>query len=155
MPSIEIICLAQKHPIDCSKFSFRIETGSELVSHRLHSSHFQRDFDSMEGCIYHLLGSKGPTAFELLKKDWYDDNGDSNEQDDNIEFIATHNSCFINLVKTLIDKSPVKKIVFTSDYQFGPEIFKRFDEMSMDDFIEEYKNKRLRMNSLYVVKKLN
>ncbi len=153
MPSIEIVCLAQNEPVDCSGYSFRVEAGRDLISDRMHSSNFQKDFDETKGCIYHLLGMKGRTAYELLKKDWYDKDGNSNGNDENIDFLDIHESSFISLVQTLTDKSPVGEILFTSDYQFGPEVYKRFNQIALNEFLTSYTSKALRMNSLYRVKK--
>lgn len=153
MPSIEIVCVEQKEPIECSSFSFAIESDKELISDRAHSSSFQCDFDSLNGCIYHLLGENGRNAYDLLKKDWYKEEGEGDGKDDNIDFLNEHDASFIQLINTLMDKSPVGKVIFTSDYQFGPESFVRLDELTLSEFLIMYKEKKVRMNSLYVITK--
>ncbi|WP_049722834.1 hypothetical protein [Gilvimarinus polysaccharolyticus] len=153
MPSIELVCINQNDPIDCSSYSFLVESGRELISDRAHSSTFQSDFDQLSGCIYRVHEKRGRTAYELLKKDWYDENGEDNGIDDNIEFIEEHDSSFVELIKDLLQASPAGKIVFTSDYQFGPDEFRCYGETTILEFIELYKEGELRMNSLYRVKK--
>ena len=137
--------------MDCSSYSFLIESGRELISDRAHSSTFQSDFDQLNGCIYRIHEKDGRTAYDLLMKDWYDENGEDNGTDNNIEFIAEHDSSFIELIRRLIQESPVGEIVFTSDYQFGPDEFTRFEKLKMSDFLTIYKNNKLRINSLYRV----
>ena len=153
MPSIELICIDQGDPIDCSSYSFSVEASRELISDRVHSSTFQKDFRGLKGCIYRVHEGTGRTAYELLKRDWYDENGDDNGIDDNVEFTTEHESNFIDLVKSLIQASPIGEIIFTSDYQFGPDEFKRFGTVSISEFLTLYREKEVRMNSLYRVKK--
>lgn len=153
MPSIELICVEQQSPIECSPYSFIIESDKELISDRVHSSSFQTDFDSMNGCIYHLLGNEGRTSYDLLKRDWYDEEGEDNGKDDNIEFLSEHEPSFFLLMNELMEASPCGEVVLTSDYQFGPDRFMRFGKMSLSEFITLYENKEVRMNSLYIVTK--
>lgn len=153
LPSIELICIGQKNPIDCSSYSFPVEPSKELISNRAHSSSFQSDFELLNGCMYRVHEEKGRTAYELLKKDWHDEEGKDNGIDNDIKFIPEHDSSFVQLIKDLIQTSPVGEIVFTSDYQFGPEEYIRFEKLTISEFIIIYRNKGLRMNSSYRIKK--
>ena len=153
MPSIEIRCIGQTSPTDCASYSFGVHVSGQLISDRIHSSRFQSRFDELSGYMYRLHEGTGRTAYELLKKDWYDADGEDNGIDDNIEFTEKHDSSFINLINKLVQSSPVGEIVFTSDYQFGPEEFEHYDHITILEFLSIYEKGELRMNSLYRVKK--
>jgi len=58
MPSIEIVCIGQAHPIEVGSFSFAVISGSRLVSHRSPHPRFQSDFDQLKGFIYYRATSK-------------------------------------------------------------------------------------------------
>jgi hypothetical protein len=54
VPSIEIICVGQRDPIDFNDLPFAVESGTELKSHRVPKPLFRKDFAGLKGCIYHL-----------------------------------------------------------------------------------------------------
>lgn len=151
MPSIEIICINQEEPFDCSSFSFPVETGTELVSHRTPSTLFQSDFDDLEGCIYHLLDGEGPTAYNLLKQDWYNEKGNSNGLDENVEFRDEYKDSVKFLLDTLLLSSKTGQILFTSDYQFGPAKAIRVGPVSISEFWNLHDAGEIRMNASYSI----
>jgi len=153
MPSIELICVGQLNPIDCSDLSFQVEAESRLLSHRGLTSSFQRDFDKLSGCIYHLLDDKGPTAYELLKRNWYDKEGNDLGTGENIQFLEQHEDSFQSLVRQLIDASPVSRLVFASNYQFSTNPFRRHRVKRISEFFHLYSEGKIRMNGLYPINK--
>ena len=55
MPSIEIVCIDQAEVSHFDNLPFLVEAENRLLSHREPHSLFQREFDVLKGCIYHLL----------------------------------------------------------------------------------------------------
>lgn len=145
MPSIEIICISQTKPIYLTDLPFQIEVSQELISHRSPSPIFQSDFDKLNGYIYHLLDNEGITAYGLLEKGWYDTYGNSNV----LKFIEEIAPCVRSFFETLLNFSPAKQLLFTSDYQFGPELAKRFAPISISEFWKLHDTNKLRINSAY------
>ncbi len=145
MPSIEIICVAQIEPIYFTDLPFQIEVNKNLISHRSPAPLFQSDFDKLKGYIYHLLENEGITAYELLEQGWYDACGNSNI----LKFIDKVSPDVQSVLKTLLNCSPVKQLLFTSDYQFGPEIVKRFDPIPIAKFWKLHDTNKIILNSAY------
>ena len=53
------------------------------------------------------------------------------------------------LLKIALDKSPIKRIYFLTDYQFGPAEEKCEIIYTISDFWEQHDNRGLRLNTLY------
>lgn len=151
MPSLEIICINQQKPSDFSQLPFIVEAEKELVSHRTPAPLFQLDFDKLSGCIYHLLDGNSPTCYDLLVRDWYDSEGNSNSRDDNVVFRDEYAAVLKRVLEELLSSSPVGQILFTTDYQFGPEVTQRFEPMPFVEFQELYNAGKVRMNASYLV----
>jgi hypothetical protein len=150
MPSLEIICIDQPEPSDFSHLPFRVKAEKELVSHRSPKPLFQADFDRLAGCIYHLLDD-GPTAYDLLVRDWYDDEGNSNGLDDNVEFMDEYASPVKEMLEQLLQASPVGQVLFTTDYQFGPKGIEKHGPMSLMEFWDLHEVGKVQMNSSYLI----
>ena len=148
MPSLEIICIKQLEPTDFSHLPFRIEAETVLTSHRSPQPLFQADFDKLEGCIYHLLDEKSITAYNLPKRAWYRENDDS---DDNVEFKDEYSPLVKSLIEQLLAASPVGQILFTTDYQFGPNGAKRYRPISFSEFWQIHNAGKVRMNASYLI----
>ena len=153
MPSIEIICIDPKGHVDCSLLPFPVEVDSELVSHRTPSPLFQSDFDDLDGCIYHFLDGEGPTAFNLLKQNWYDEEGNSNGLDENIEFRDEYKESVKLLLDELLLYSQTGQLLFTSDYQSGPEEVMRLGPLSITEFWDLHDAGKIRMNASYSIRR--
>jgi len=153
MPSIEIISVGQKSLARFRGVPFAIVSGQrELRSHR-HPSHFQRDFDRLQGCIYHLgcphLRRKRTGTFEA-----YDLlSGKCREQTRTVflEFKREFVPSIRKILITLLIHSPVGRVVFTSDYQFSPNRPTRVRRISVGEFWTLHRRKRLRFNALYTI----
>lgn len=125
MPSLEIICIGQTRARDFSFLPFHVEAERERLSHRGANSLFQSDFDALSGCIYHLGGSclrfpsvrkrHAYTAADLCTEWW-----------DCIHFKPRYRLGVAILLDTLLNDSPEGRLLFTSDYQFGPTETRRF-----------------------------
>jgi hypothetical protein len=152
MPTIEIVCLNQTKPTDFSDFSFAVWSENKIVSHR---GLFLSDFNNLQGCIYHLGNPDLKEekdglffAYELINESISDDD---NQDDDilkfNEEFVPQIKEMFIQL---LID-SPIGKLIFISDWQFGTKDVKRFEVISNTEFWEYHDSGKLRFNALYKI----
>ncbi len=150
MPSIEIICVGQKTPTDCSFLPFPVEISSELTSHRI-PSRFQADFDRMDGYIYHFLDGDGPTAYNLLKKDWYDAEGNDKDSDDNLEFRDEYVKPIEDLFLKLQESSEKGELLVTSDYQFGPESTSKVGPITLSEFWSLHRLGQIILNSSYLI----
>lgn len=143
MPSVEIICIGQLEPIDYSAMPFRVDAESEIVSHRTPSPLFQTDFDNVKGCIYHLCKQRNGayTAGDLLTEWW-----------EILHFKSEYSPFVKQMLRELLESSPTKQLLFTSDYQFGPDqkIYKR--SLTLDRFWKIHDDKKLRANALYPIR---
>ncbi|MBW4638338.1 MAG: hypothetical protein KME05_08890 [Gloeocapsa sp. UFS-A4-WI-NPMV-4B04] len=151
MPSLEIICINQQEPSDFSQLPFIVEVEKELGSHRIPAPRFQLDFDKLSGCIYHLLDGNSPTCYDLLVWDWRDSEGNCNGRDESVVFKDEYAAALKGVLEKLLSSSPVGQILFTTDYQFGPEVTQRFEPMPFVEFQELYNAGKVRMNASYLV----
>ena len=152
MPSIEIACvgLRQNRKPPQTTFDIAFEVG--LVSHRS-PSRFQSDFDQTAGSIYHLgnpgqnTGRSGAfTAYELLSDECH-----AQDPPVFLEFAQSHVPSLKELLLWLLESSPDGLLLFTSDYQFGPDDVARFGPITADEFWMFHDSRRLRMNALYSI----
>ncbi len=150
MPSIEIICEDQESPVEFYDLPFAVEADKELISHR-YPSRFQAQFDKMKGCIYHLGNpeKKEPQssgfyfASELLDEEFM--HGDEGA----LKFSEQYRNSVQSFMQRLIDLSPKHRLVFTCDYQFGPEMTIAGAEILLTEFWEKHDQNQLQMNSIY------
>ncbi len=154
MPSIEIVCVGQIEPIQLLEMPFAIETETGLRSHRSPSPLWQAEFDKVGGCIYHLGNPalRDPQcegiffASELLSK----------EEDDWFHFVKLAPE-YAPSLKTLLDSllkaSPLDKVFFTSDYQFGPHPQRYKRPVKLQKFWQMHNEKKIKMNAFYELKR--
>jgi hypothetical protein len=148
MPSIEIICIGQSQPTDFSKLPFAVVVETQLISHRGSSSLFQKDFDRVKGCIYHVGNpylktpdAPGPYfAGQLLERWW-----------ERVEFKRQYVPPMNRFMKALLAASPEGRLLFTSDYQFGGRPRRFTKERSLDQFWDLHSAKKLHINALYAI----
>ena len=142
MPSVEIVCIGQNKPTVFENMPFRIDSGNELRSQRTPSPLFQADFDILTGCIYHLIKqSRGAcTAMDLLDAWW-----------EELQFKPEYVPRVQHILSALLTASPEGKILFTSDYQYGPErrCYKR--PITLNKFWTLHNEGKLWANALYPV----
>lgn len=129
---------------------FVVKSENKLVSDRWPSPIFKSDFDNLSGCMYHLRDG-GPTCFDLLKKDWYDQDGNKTESVENIKFKDEFAEHVKNLLQSLLIASPVGKILFTTDYQFGPKDVEKNGPITFIEFWTLHDSGNIRMNASYLI----
>jgi hypothetical protein len=154
MPSIELICVGQHEPSQLPAFPFAVCAEPRLVSHRS-PSFFQRDFDQLRGCIYHLgspccddSGYEGPFfAYELLSERCRD-----SIPSRFLEFAPKFLPGIFDLVGLLLAASPVSLLIFTTDWQWGPASARRYRRITERTFWQRHANRKLRLNGLYPIR---
>lgn len=140
MPSLEIVCIGQPVPIMFEDMPFRIDAENELLSQRTPSPLFQTDFDTLNGCIYHLIKqSKGAcTAVELLDAWW-----------EELRFKPEYIAPIHHILSELLAASPEGKVLFTTDYQFGPKRRRYKRPIHLTKFWALHTEGKLWANALY------
>lgn len=149
MPTIEIISINANAIPELPLYgSFAYILERELISHR---GLFQKIFDKLEGYIVHL-GNKefehdkdGPW-FAGMIMDWTDDEGNP------IIFLDNTLEDLKDLMKRMIESSPSNEILFSTDYQFGPDEPKDCGTISFSEFFELHSSRLLRWNATYIIK---
>jgi|SRR5579863_3931525 len=151
MPSIELACIDQSIPIDFSNLAFAVESENRVRSHR---ELFTSILNQLNGCIYHLGNpdlkhdDEGRIffAYDLLSRRCKDELPASF-----LEFDNSYTSSIKDMFVELLDASPAKKLVFLTDWQFGPTTVTIGGELSFDKFWKMHDALELRLNGLYPV----
>ena len=154
MPSIELICVDQKEPLQFSDFPFAICAEQQLNSYRSPSL-FQRDFENLRGCIYHLgnPGFDDPNheglyfAYELLSERCRD-----NIPPRFLEFAPEFLPAIFDLIGLLLAASPAQLVIFTTDWQCGPKSARRYRQIGEQTFWQRHANLKLHLNALYPIR---
>ncbi|BCM89794.1 hypothetical protein IAD21_01642 [Abditibacteriota bacterium] len=149
MPTIEIICLHQVNPLEFPEFSFALESGSEPVSHR---NLFYDEFKTLNGCIYHLGNpylreTKERTffAYQLLEG--------SCVAEGRLKFLPQFNPEIQRLFIDLLEASPIQTLIFSSDYQFGPNKVRRYKRpFTYEKFWQNHEAGQLWLNARYFIR---
>lgn len=145
MPTIELISLnAETIPQLPSYSSFAYIVESDLVSHR---GLFQQIFDRSKGYIVHI----GNKEFENNKDSFWYAGEIMNWEEDAVVFLKETFRDLKDLIQRMIDSSPNNEILFSTDYQFGPEKPMDFGAVSIEEFYEFHRLKKLRWNSIYKI----
>jgi hypothetical protein len=150
VPSIEIVCVGQERPLPFDDLPFAVASDAALVSHR-RPSLFQEDFDRLQGCLYHLGNPalKNPDApgcffaWDLLSPECR-----AQEAEVFLQFAGDYTAGVRRLLEALLRSSPQRRLIFTSDHQFGPPTPARLAEVSLEAFWALHDARTLRMNAL-------
>jgi hypothetical protein len=154
MPSIEIIAVGQSRPIEVDGYPFAVVADAELHSHRSPHPRFQEDFDRVSGIMYHLGNPslKGDSAgrcffaYKLLSEE------SKKVEADFLEFASAFRPAAESMLAELIAESPTEALIFTSDWQFGPDWTKREPALPLSEFWKVHDSRRLLLNALYPIK---
>lgn len=154
MPSVEIVCMNQQEASDYSDMPFAVVAEDQLVSHRGPKPLFQADFDLLRGYIYHLGGPEffnesGQaifTAYNLLSERCRDQ-----EEARFLEFKDEYTLSLKVFVQRLLQSSPSRRLLFTSDYQFGPPQPQRSGEITCETFWQTHGMGQLLFNTSYEI----
>ena len=153
MPSIEIVCIGQLDPSDFSRLPFAVTSGKELKSDRSPKALFQEDFDALEGCIYHLGNPelKARQTGIVFAWDLLSDRSRDATRPRFLEFRTEFLPTIHELLDLLIESSPVRQLLFTSDWQFGPKRPRRSSAVTLDEFWSLHNSRALRLNAAYPI----
>jgi hypothetical protein len=151
MPSIEIAALGLATPLAPPPTSFSVAYDAGLKSHRL-PSRFQPDFDRMSGSLYHL-GNPGLSGREgaFFASDLLSLEARGADPPSFLEFAQPHVASVHALLDWLLRNSPDGNLLFTSDWQFGPEGTQRLGPVSLMAFWKLHDSRRLMLNAAYPV----
>jgi hypothetical protein len=150
MPTIEIVSInAIELQLIQDDFDIAIIEENKLNSHR---SLFFNFLQQNKGVIIHIgnpeLKKEKETGFfggQII--DW---NFEPEEETQcRFKFLEKHKNDIDRLLKIALEKSPIKKILFLTDYQFGPE--KESIELinTITNFWERHDNEGIEFNKLY------
>ena len=154
MPSIEIICIGQASPLALRSLSFAVEAESRLLSHRGPRPRFQHDFDQLKGCIYHLGNPSlrvAPTAGAFLAYELLSEASREAEPPSFLEFAAEHEADANKVLAILLQASPDGRLLFTSDWQFGPPGSRRCEPVALPEFWRLHEERALLLNAAYPI----
>src|SRR5450432_2602894 len=120
-----------------------------MKSHRL-PSRFQADFDRLSGILYHLGNPSLKAdrdgriffAYKLLSHE-------SQKNATFLQFSPEHRTSASTLLSKLIRLSLERRIIFTSDWQFGPAETKHVAEITLDEFWRLHDSRQICLNTLY------
>ncbi len=167
MPTIEIASINSTGlGLRQADFNFAIIEDAELVSHR---GLFYDLLRQQTGTIIHignpdLKNNKegGFYAGEVI--DWNYEHGDiiipevvsgdpnangGANQQFQFQFLDQFRSDIDDLLKLALDKSPIKRVCFLTDYQFGPEKANIEIMYTISDFWTLHNNEGLTFNTMY------
>jgi hypothetical protein len=153
MPSIEIAAIGMTVPLAPPPTSFAVVYEAGLKSHRSQPSRFQEDFDGLSGCLYHLghPSLKGVEDRVFFGYELLSERSRETDPPSIFEFAVDHTDSAKELLMWLLKSSPQGKLLFTSDWQFGPEETRRFEATSIEEFWRLHDSARLVLNSAYPI----
>jgi len=159
MPSIEIVCIGQSEVSHFENLPFLVEAENRLVGHRKPINLFKPQFDALQGCIYHLLNPIESWDAYLLLDTSVERRENAPEPDEDsliglLRFLPEYAPAVYALLETLLEASPVGQILFTSDYQFGPDGRLYRKPFTLEQFWALHDADKLHLNALYPLHKL-
>jgi hypothetical protein len=151
MPSIEIACIGLESPLEPPPTSFAVAYEGGLKSHRSPCPRFQSQFDQLSGSLYHLgnPGFAGTKAGPFFAYDLLSEASRHAESPSFLEFAPEHEASVRELLSWLLQVSPQSKLLFTSDWQFGPGGSRTLPQASLNEFWRLHSQRRLLLNAAY------
>lgn len=167
MPTIEVVSIDSTGlGLNQSDFEVAIIEENKLESHR---GLFYDCLKKQKGVIVHvgnpdMKGDRQGGFFAGGIIDWSfdpeeidvhvfdpDDTTDHRgaNQQFKFKFLEKYKSDIDKLLKIALDNSPIKKVCFLTDYQFGPENGKIEINYTISDFWTRHDNDGLNLNTLY------
>jgi hypothetical protein len=170
VPTIEIISLERKQPIriDKNNSRFCVRQNRKLISHR---GLFQKFLDKEEGVILHLGNlslAKTPYFFagELIDWDYepgvvhlpvynldepLEEQWNGSGQNTRFKFKDDYLSGIRELLSKAQRLSPVNKVLFLTDTQFGPDEGRNIELSNVEELWEMHNREGLAWNVMYVI----
>ena len=129
MPSIEIICVGQQQPLDLPRLPFAVQADP---ARRFGNPDLRDRADAMFYFAHALLSEESR----------HNANG-------MLQFDGVFCEALARFTTLLLAVSPEHRIVFTSDWQFGPSHTLRVRFETLGDFWHAHDRGMLRLNALY------
>ncbi len=166
MPTIELVCLSGQRAPELPHYqTFCYRTEQAPQSHR---ALFQADFDRASGPIVHLGNkdfehkpffwasdlikwSDDPVEIPLIDPDQGENQWWGEDQSYAFRFRPEVVPELQDLLSKLLDHSPERGVLFTTDYQFGPVTPLRLSGYTLTSLLQEHAHTGLRWNTLYHV----
>ncbi len=145
MPTIEIVCLGQEEPLEIPELSFALRSENKVISHR---GLFYEEFKELIGCIYHL---GNPDMRD--EDDWFfaDQLVDWRTEDGRLKFLPKFIPEVRQLLTDLLEASPIRALIFSSDYQFGPDARRYPRPLKHEMFWRKHDSEKLWLNARYFI----
>jgi hypothetical protein len=153
LPSIEIICIGQLEPSDFNHLPFAVRSGAWLKSDRTPQPLFREDFARLKGCIYHLGNPELKTRKKRMFFAWdrLSDRSRSASRSTYLEFRPEFVPAVHELLESLIESSPGRRLLLTSDWQFGPKRPFRSPIVTLDELWSLHNSRKLRLSAAYPI----
>jgi hypothetical protein len=151
MPSIEIACIGLDTPAPIAAERFAVQYEPGLKSHRT-PSRFAGDFNETTGCLYHLGHLRSATngsrffAYDLLS-----DASRTPFPPSFLEFSSEHVDEVRKVLERILTASPLGEVLFTSDWEYGPEWAYRFGPLTLEEFWRLHASRMLYLNAAYAI----
>lgn len=148
-PLLEIACLGLTEPAPIRASGLVVQAEKGLRSQSL-APRFQGELDGLQGCLYRLgqplEGSGVASAYELLS-------AASREAfpPSALEFAPAHRAAVERLLEEIQSASPEGRVLFTSDWQYGPEWAHRFGPLTLREFWSLHATRHLYLNTAYEI----
>ena len=146
-PLVEIACLGLGEPVALRANGLIVRAEAGLRSRSL-APRFQGEFDRASGCLYRLGQSAenggALSAYELLSPASREAFPPSA-----LEFAPAHRATVERLLEAIQQASPERRVLFTSDWQYGPEWAHRFGPLTLNEFWSLHATRHLYLNTAY------
>jgi hypothetical protein len=153
MPSIEIACIGLSTPLRPPPTSFAVVCEPGLTSHRSPTPRFQADFDGLSGCLYHLGNPQfaGSDRGAYFAYDLLSPRSVESDPPSFLEFDPVHVASARSFLQWVLAASPARRILFTSDWQFGPDWTRSLGPISLTEFWNLHDSRNLLLNAAYPI----
>jgi hypothetical protein len=148
-PLVEIACLGLEQPVSIRASGLVVQAEAGLRSQSL-APRFQGELDRLRGCLYRLgqplEGGGAVSAYELLSPAAREAFPPSA-----LEFAPALRATVERLLEEIQAASPEGRMLFTSDWQYGPEWAHRFGPLTLPEFWSLHATRHLYLNIAYEI----
>jgi hypothetical protein len=148
-PLVEIACVGLALPVAIRASGIVVQAEAGLKS-QSSAPRFQNELDGLSGCLYRLgqplEGSGAVSAYELLSPASREAFPPSA-----LEFAPAHRAAVERLLEEIQGASPEGRVLFTSDWQYGPEWAHRFGPLTLPEFWSLHATRHLYLNTAYEI----
>jgi hypothetical protein len=149
VPLLEIACIGLETPARVAASGLVIQAETGLRSRSL-APRFQAELDTLAGCLYRL--GRAPerdgvvSAYDLLSA-----GARAAFPPTKLEFAGPERAKLERVLADLLAASPERRLLVTSDWQYGPEWAHRFGPLTLAEFWALHASGHLYLNTAYEV----